>query len=168
MNKILVEVSVGELLDKISILEIKKEKITDQESLKFIEKEYLILKDQLNKNIKYDEKLVGVVIVGRPVARKLDDKLTLEINRNCVLDEAPKGTCSFLYSKAIKVWQSMGGKKIITYTLKSESGSSLKAVNFKKETNVQIFKKNTGWTTRPNRIWQKVQETPRVRWGIEF
>ena len=60
MNKILVEVSVGELLDKISILEIKKEKITDQESLKFIEKEYLILKDQLNKNIKYDEKLDGL------------------------------------------------------------------------------------------------------------
>ena len=57
MNKILVEVSVGELLDKISILEIKKEKIKDSESLKFIEKEYLILKDQLNKNIKYDDKL---------------------------------------------------------------------------------------------------------------
>jgi len=57
MNKILVEVSVGELLDKISILEIKKEKIRDPESIKFIEKEYLILKDQLDKNIKYDEKL---------------------------------------------------------------------------------------------------------------
>ena len=57
MNKILVEVSVGELLDKISILEIKKEKISNQESLKFIEKEYLILKDQLDKNINYDEKL---------------------------------------------------------------------------------------------------------------
>jgi len=57
MNKILVEVSVGELLDKISILEIKKERIADQESAKFIEKEYLILKDQLDKNIKYDEKL---------------------------------------------------------------------------------------------------------------
>ena len=57
MNKILVEVSVGELLDKISILEIKKERISNQESAKFIEKEYLILKDQLNKNIKYDEKL---------------------------------------------------------------------------------------------------------------
>ena len=51
MNKILVEVSVGELLDKISILEIKKEKIKDLESLKFIEKEYLILKEQLDKNI---------------------------------------------------------------------------------------------------------------------
>ena len=57
MNKILVEVSVGELLDKISILEIKKEKISDPESIKFIEKEYLILKDQLNKNVKSDKKL---------------------------------------------------------------------------------------------------------------
>ena len=57
MNKILVEVSVGELLDKISILEIKKEKISDAESIKFIEKEYLILKEQLNKNIKSDKKL---------------------------------------------------------------------------------------------------------------
>ena len=57
MNKILVEVSVGELLDRISILEIKKEKISNPESINFIEKEYLILKDQLNKNIKSDKKL---------------------------------------------------------------------------------------------------------------
>jgi hypothetical protein len=57
MNKILVEVSVGELLDRISILEIKKEKISNPESIKFIEKEYLILKGQLNKNIKSDKKL---------------------------------------------------------------------------------------------------------------
>ena len=116
----------------------------------------------------FENKLVGVVIVGRPVSRKLDDKLTLEINRNCVLDNAPKGTCSFLYSKAIKVWQTMGGKKIITYTLDYESGSSLKAVNFKKETKVQVFKKNTGWTTRPNRVWQEVQKTPRIRWGMKL
>ena len=52
MNKILVEVSVGELLDKISILEIKKEKISDLESLKIINSEYLVLKEQLTKNIK--------------------------------------------------------------------------------------------------------------------
>ena len=57
MNKILVEVSVGELLDKISILEIKKEKIKDLEKLKFINDEYNILKDQLNKNVKSNEKL---------------------------------------------------------------------------------------------------------------
>tara|TARA_B100000945_G_C20290634_1_gene553111 strand:+ start:28 stop:417 length:390 start_codon:yes stop_codon:yes gene_type:complete len=57
MNKILVEVSVGELLDKISILEIKKDKIKDIEKLKFINNEYKILKDQFNQNIKSDEKL---------------------------------------------------------------------------------------------------------------
>ena len=57
MNKILVEVSVGELLDKISILEIKKEKIKDLEKLKFVNDEYSVLKDQLNKNVKSDEKL---------------------------------------------------------------------------------------------------------------
>ena len=57
MNKILVEVSVGELLDKISILEIKKEKIKDLEKLKFINDEYSVLKDELNKNVKSDEKL---------------------------------------------------------------------------------------------------------------
>ena len=52
MNKILVEVSVGELLDKISILEIKKEKIKDSKKLKFIVDELSILKNQLEKNIK--------------------------------------------------------------------------------------------------------------------
>ena len=57
MNKILVEVSVGELLDKISILEIKQEKIKDPEKLKFINDEHSILKDQLDNNFKSDEKL---------------------------------------------------------------------------------------------------------------
>ena len=57
MNKILVEVSVGELLDKISILEIKKEKIKDVEKLKFINDEHSILKGQLDQNVKSDDKL---------------------------------------------------------------------------------------------------------------
>ena len=57
MNKIIVEVSVGELLDKISILEIKQEKIKDPEKLKFINSEHFILKDQLDKNVKSDDKL---------------------------------------------------------------------------------------------------------------
>ena len=57
MNKILVEVSVGELLDKISILEIKKEKIKDADKLKFINEEYNILNDQFKKSIKTDDKL---------------------------------------------------------------------------------------------------------------
>ena len=57
MNKIIVEVSVGELLDKISILEIKKEKIKDPEKLKFISNEHSILKNQLEKSVKSDDKL---------------------------------------------------------------------------------------------------------------
>tara|TARA_B100000886_G_scaffold8732_1_gene5619 strand:+ start:1710 stop:2099 length:390 start_codon:yes stop_codon:yes gene_type:complete len=57
MNKILVEVSVGELLDKISILEIKKEKIKDQSKLKFINEELKLLKEQYEKNVKPDDKL---------------------------------------------------------------------------------------------------------------
>ena len=57
MNKILVEVSVGDLLDKISILEIKKDKIKDPDKLKFIRDEYNILDDQLKKNVKIDDKL---------------------------------------------------------------------------------------------------------------
>tara|TARA_B100000795_G_scaffold179562_1_gene135913 strand:- start:250 stop:639 length:390 start_codon:yes stop_codon:yes gene_type:complete len=57
MNKILVEVSVGELLDKISILEIKKGKIKDPEKLNFINDEHSILKEQLDKNVTSDDKL---------------------------------------------------------------------------------------------------------------
>ena len=57
MNKIIVEVSVGELLDKISILEIKKDKIKDPDKLKFISDEHSVLKEQLNKNVKSDDKL---------------------------------------------------------------------------------------------------------------
>ena len=57
MNKIIVEVSIGELLDKISILEIKQEKIKDSEKLKFIKNEQSILKNQLEKNVKSDDKL---------------------------------------------------------------------------------------------------------------
>ena len=57
MNKILVEVSVGELLDKISILEIKKEKIKDPEKLKYISDEHQILQEQYRSNVKNDVKL---------------------------------------------------------------------------------------------------------------
>ena len=84
MNKILVEVSVGELLDKISILEIKKEKIKDPEKLKFIKDEYNVLKDQLNKNVKSDEKLDQLFQSLKEINAKLwvieDDKRLCEKN----------------------------------------------------------------------------------------
>ncbi len=82
MNKILVEVSVGELLDKISILEIKQEKIKDPEKLKFINDEHSILKDQLDNNIKSDEKLNSLFKSLKDINAKLwvieDDKRLCE------------------------------------------------------------------------------------------
>ena len=78
MNKILVEVSVGELLDKISILEIKQEKIKDPEKLKFINDEHSILKNQLDNNFKSDEKLNTLFQLLKDINAKLwvieDDK----------------------------------------------------------------------------------------------
>ena len=71
MNKILVEVSVGELLDKISILEIKKDRIKDSNKLKFINEEFEVLKSELEKNIKIDEKLAKYFTALKNVNSKL-------------------------------------------------------------------------------------------------
>lgn len=72
-----------------------------------------------------DGKLVGVVQVGRPVSRYLDDGKTLEVIRLCSNGE--KDVCSFLYSRAARIAKELGYSKIITYILESESGTSLKA-----------------------------------------
>ena len=86
MNKIIVEVSTGELLDKISILEIKKEKIKDPNKLKFINDEHSILKDQLNKNIKTDDKIQKLFQSLKEINFKLwtieDDKRQCEKDKN--------------------------------------------------------------------------------------
>jgi len=73
MNKILVEVSVGELLDKLSILEIKKDKIKDNNKLKFISEEYVILKNQFEKNVKIDNKLNNLFKSLKNINNKLWD-----------------------------------------------------------------------------------------------
>lgn len=75
-------------------------------------------------------KLVGVVVVGRPVARMLDTDHTAEVTRLCATPDAPKNTCSFLYSAARRAWQTMGGKKLVTYTLPEEGGASLRAAGW--------------------------------------
>ena len=86
MNKILVEVSVGELLDKISILEIKQEKIKDDKNLKFVNDEYNVLKAELNKNIKNDDKLNNLFNLLKEINAKLwvieDDKRMCEKNKD--------------------------------------------------------------------------------------
>ena len=84
MNKILVEVSVGELFDKISILEIKKDKIKDKEKLKYIVDEYNLLKEQMVNKVKPNEKLSGLFDTLKDINSKLwvieDDKRLCEKN----------------------------------------------------------------------------------------
>jgi len=86
MNKIIVEVSIGELLDKISILEIKQEKIKDPEKLKFIKNEHSILKDQLKKNVESDDKLNNLYQSLKEINAKLwvieDDKRQCEKDKD--------------------------------------------------------------------------------------
>ena len=86
MNKIIVEVSVGELLDKISILEIKQDKIKDSEKLSFINNEHSILKNQFEKNVKSDEKLEKLFQDLKDINAKLwvieDDKRDCEKNKD--------------------------------------------------------------------------------------
>ena len=86
MNKIIVEVSIGELLDKISILEIKLEKIKDTNKLKFISNEYSILKNQLKDNVNSDDKLNELFKSLKEINAKLwnieDDKRQCENNKD--------------------------------------------------------------------------------------
>ncbi len=75
------------------------------------------------------EKIVGVVIVGRPVARMRDDGMTLEVTR--LATDGTKNACSFLYGAAARAGFALGYKRIGTYILDSEPGSSLKAAGWK-------------------------------------
>ena len=85
------------------------------------------LEDKMKRLIgcEADGELVGVIIAGRPVSRYLDDGFTLEVTRLCT--NGAKNACSFLYGAAARAAAAMGYKRIITYTLESENGASLRA-----------------------------------------
>lgn len=108
----------------------------------------------------HDGKLVGVVTVGRPVARMLDDGRTLEVTRLCT--DGTKNACSFLYSAAWRVGRELGYSKMLTYILESEPGTSLKATGWK-----LIGSAGGGTWNRPSR--QRIDKHPtekKSRWEI--
>jgi hypothetical protein len=76
-----------------------------------------------------DGELVGVAVVGRPIARHLDDGFTAEVNRTCVLDGVPNGN-SMLYGAAWRAAKALGYRRLITYTQATESGVSLRAAGW--------------------------------------
>ena len=92
-------------------------------------------RDKFRFGCEKDGHLVGVIQVGRPVSRVLDDGNTLEVVRLCT--DGTKDVCSFLYAKAARIAKEMGYSKIITYILDSESGNSLKAAGWNKEVDIR-------------------------------
>lgn len=76
------------------------------------------------------DELVGVAIVGNPISATYMDGFTAEVLRVCVSPAAPKGANSFLYGCCWRAWRAMGGKRIVTYTLTTESGASLRGAGW--------------------------------------
>jgi hypothetical protein len=106
--------------------------------------------------------IVGVAIVGRPVARLLQREGTAEITRLCVSAAAPRNACSRLYGRAKRIWQLMGGDRIITYTLTKESGASLRAAGFAAIAPVKVER----WSRRGRvRTAKAIEDQPKMRWA---
>ncbi len=108
-----------------------------------------------------NDKLIGVIMVGRPVARGLCDGKTLEVNRTCVLDDK-KNACSMLLGAACRAAKALGYEKIITYTLSFENGRSLHGAGFIPEQKI----KGRLWTTpsRPREQMSLFQRYEKIRW----
>ena len=108
------------------------------------------------------DKLIGVIMVGRPVSRHLDNGTTLEVNRLCVLD-GYKNACSKLYAAAAKAGKALGYNHILTYILCTETGTSLRAVGW----NMEGTTKGKSWNSpsRPREQKSLFQELDKVRYG---
>lgn len=106
--------------------------------------------------------VVGVAIAGRPSARHLQDGWTAEVTRCCVLPSAPKGACSKLYATLWRACRALGYCKIVTYTLPSESGASLRGAGWK----VVHQTKAESWHRKERpRIDQPLQA--KLRWEVK-
>lgn len=106
------------------------------------------------------EEIVGVAIVGRPVARPLDDGWTLEVLRVCSAGE--RNVCSFLYGACWRAARALGYRKLVTYTLKTESGSSLKAAGWRIVG--EVTARSWDAPSRPRIDKHPLQE--RLRWEV--
>lgn len=107
--------------------------------------------------------LVGVVIVGRPVARALDDGTTAELIRVCVVMGAQRGACSRLMRAAWRAWAAMGGRRLVTYTLATESGASLRGAGFQHTADLRA--RSWGCQSRPRSLHGN-EAIPKRRWEL--
>ena len=112
------------------------------------------------------EGLVGVAIVGRPIARMLQDGHTAEVSRVCTTDDSPKNVCSMLYAAGWRAWKAMGGNRLITYTLVEEDGTSVKAAGWRVVGETAARKQGKGaWTCNTRaRTWNPLYGQLKLRW----
>lgn len=109
--------------------------------------------------------IVGVCIVGNPISGTFMDGWTAEVLRLCVIDAAPKGTCSFLYARAWQAWRAMGGRRIVTYTLQSESGASLRGAGWRNAADVRPVEEGWRKNDHLDRAYQPLtQAVEKYRW----
>jgi hypothetical protein len=110
------------------------------------------------------DQLVGVAIVGNPISATFMDGFTAEVLRTCVQEDAPRNVNSFLYGVCWRVWRAMGGRRLVTYTLRSESGASLRGAGWKIVGEVRPTE--DGWRKNDHlrREWQPVQGQQKLRW----
>jgi hypothetical protein len=94
-----------------------------------------------------ESKIVGAIIIGRPVARNCDQTYTFEVTR--LVTDGTKNVCSFLYARAARAAEAMGAKRIQTYTLPSEGGGSLRAAGWTLE--AVTSPTTAGWNSRTHR-----------------
>ncbi len=106
--------------------------------------------------------LCGVAITGRPLARMLQNGLTAEVTRVCVRTDAPRGSNSKLYQACWRAWRAMGGRRLITYTLRDEGGASLRGAGWRIVGEVDPSR---GWSrTSRHREWQPIYGQQKLRW----
>lgn len=110
------------------------------------------------------DKLVAVAIIANATAPGLAHETTAEVKRLCVAPDAPDNACSFLYGAARRVWQTMGGKRILTYTLRTESGASLRGAGWVPTPVKRKHKTGKGWQSRPGRKAQDAVDQLKFRW----
>lgn len=114
--------------------------------------------------LEHEGTAVGCAIAGRPVSRVLDDGYTLEVTRTCVLPEAPKGSVSMLYGACRRAAAALGYRKVLTYTLESESGASLRGAGWAQ---TAFLEARGGWDCPARtRGAGTVDRTAKVRWEI--
>jgi hypothetical protein len=112
--------------------------------------------------LEVEGELVGVAIVGRPTARLLQVPGAAEVTRLCTSPTAPKGADSKLYARARRIWQLMGGTTLHTYTLKRESGASMRGAGMK-EPAADVQQQQWSRPSR-KRAERAIYEEPKVRW----